>query len=66
MIVLEVPYKNTVGNAPHLSIFCSDPEQKNAKSRDSFMKESAPPGGFDVHHAPLVYTRMKNALHQYQ
>lgn len=40
---------------PRLNIFYSDSQQKYQK-QDLFVKESAPPGGFDVHYT-LLYTR---------
>lgn len=43
---------------PHLSIFYCDSQQKCQKW-DLFVKESAPPGGFDVHYT-LLYLEMKN------
>lgn len=45
---------------PHLSVFCCDSQQKCQKW-DSFVKESAPPGGFDVHYT-LLYMRRRNSL----
>lgn len=41
---------------PRLSIFYCGAQQKYQK-RDSFVKESAPSGGFDVHYTLLYMTR---------
>lgn len=43
---------------PQLSIFQCDSQQKCQKW-DSFVKESAPPGGFDAHYA-LLHMGMRN------